>query len=306
MMYIIKKEEKLQKRANPVNDVSAAFALMNFKNEKYRAAALPKRRHKKRSQSVTRAKPEFTSFAQNFKTIISSQSTYTINKWNIVCLLGNILQLSGVAVYLFDLDQRLTVTNIFFGVGCFLAWVNVGRYLEYSKQYFIVFSTLFASLPTTGRFLAANIPIFAGYAFLGTCVFWKSERFQSVSKSMMTEFALFLGDSVFDIFKELTEIDFWMGQLYLCTFLIMFFTIVQNFFISIIQFSYFSFEDLEAKRAKLREQLGKKQGETGENGSSKTKEEELEALKKEVREKNAKWGKRIEQLENEIAAEANK
>eukprot|EP01022_Parablepharisma_sp_SALTPOND_P012899 TRINITY_DN167_c0_g1_i1.p4 TRINITY_DN167_c0_g1~~TRINITY_DN167_c0_g1_i1.p4 ORF type:complete len:342 (+),score=39.46 TRINITY_DN167_c0_g1_i1:1095-2120(+) len=309
-MYITKREKVEKKEDKPINDVPAAFALMTIKNEKY-IQNLRKSPYKRRNRASIKVKPELTSFAENFKKVISSKSTYTINKWNIACLVGNILQLGGVCIYLFDLNQRLTVTNVFFGVGCFLAWLNIGRYLEYSKQYFIVFHTLFTSLPTTARFLAANIPVFLGYAFLGTCVFWQSYRFQSVSKSMMTEFALFLGDSVFDIFIELTAINFWMGQLYLYTFLLMFFAIVQNFFISIIQYSYFSIEDLELKRAKLHRTFqAQEKPET--KKAYKSKEEELESIKKEVecqgrkkqqvRENNVKWAKRIEQLESEIEA----
>ena len=285
ILYITKTDESVTKRRRLSDDIPTTFALITLKNEKYNNS-LAKKLTQRRSKSFIKVKPELTSFAQDFKRIFSSRSAYTINKWNILCLVGNLLQSVGVCIYLTDYKQRLVVTNVFFGLGCFFAWLNIGRYLEYNPRYFIVFKTLFASLPTTARFLLGNFPLFMGYAFLGTCIFWRSERFNSVSRSMVTEFALFLGDSVFDIFREISEVDFWLAQLYLCTFLILFFTIVQNFFISIVQFAYFSFEDMEAKRAKLHQRLHSERviAHSGSFASKvyESKEEELKALKKEV------------------------
>lgn len=301
VVYLSQQSRGNEKKADEmVVGIPAAFALVTAKNEKY-INSLHKSPYRRRSSAFMQNKPEFTSFVNEFKNAKQGNTKLSVNKWDLVNLCGNLLQLTGVFVYFFDLNQRLKVTNIFFGVGCFLSWLNVGRYLEYYKQYFIVFKTLFASLPTTMRFVAANIPIMLGYACWGACVFWKSDRFNSVSKAVMTEFALFLGDSVFDIFTELTAINFWMAMLWMCTFLIMFFSIIQNFFISIIQFSYFQFEDLEVKRAKLHATINAKKSDNLKTYSSK--EEELEDLKKEVREKNSQWAKRIEELENQINSE---
>jgi len=292
VMNIIRREQGTKKKRVPIDDIPATFALIGLKNNKY-LESMAKTPSERRNNF--KIKPEMTSFAENFQKLILSKTEYTVNRWNVTCLVGNVFQLSGVIIYFLDLHQRLIVTNIFFGVGCMIAWFNLGRYLEYSPKYFIVFSTLFAALPTTLRFVMANLPVFVGYAFLGTCIFWQSPRFHTVSQSMMTEFALFLGDSVFDIFKELTEIDYWLSQVYLYTFLIMFFTVVQNFFISIIQYSYFSFEDLAKKRAKLYETMGTKKD--GKGQSVEEAEAELTKLKKEVREKNLDWSRKLKELE---------
>lgn len=296
-MTIIRREQGPKKKDEPVDDMPATFALVSLKNSKYleSMAKTPQER-----KNIFKIKPELTSYAENFNKLISTTTSYTVNRWNVTCLIGNIIQLSGVIIYFFDLQQRLVVTNIFFGIGCMMAWFNIGRYLEYSPRYFIVFSTLFAALPTTLRFVIANLPVFVGYAFLGTCLFWQSPRFHTVSQSMMTEFALFLGDSVFDIFKELTEIDYWLSQVYLYTFLLMFFTVVQNFFISIIQYSYFSFEDLARKRAKLHETMGMNK-DAGEKNIAAA-EEELTKLKKMIREKNLEWARKMKELETTVAS----
>ncbi len=272
-----------KRKKNETMDITATFELMESKNDAY-ARSMKKGPYRRSivSPRSDRHSVSATSFAKDYKDILTSKPGYKINKWNIMCLIGNIVQLGGVCIYLFDLSQRLTVTNLFFGIGCFLAWLNVARYLEYSQKYFIMFTTLFTALPTSLRFVAANVPFLFGYAFLGTCLFWKSERFSSFSRALMTEFALFLGDSVFDIFTEITAIDFWFGQLYLCTFLLMFFTVVQNFFISIIQFAYFSFEDLSSKRAKLLSHFKKKDMAEEKPKVYPSKEAELTDLKKKV------------------------
>eukprot|EP00826_Nyctotherus_ovalis_P006954 TRINITY_DN1169_c0_g2_i14.p1 TRINITY_DN1169_c0_g2~~TRINITY_DN1169_c0_g2_i14.p1 ORF type:complete len:301 (+),score=110.97 TRINITY_DN1169_c0_g2_i14:1167-2069(+) len=295
-MTIIRQEQVAKKKTELVDDIPATFALIGLKNDRYLESMAKTPEERRRNFKI---KPELTSYAENFNRLISSTTKYAVNRWNVTCLIGNIIQLSGVIIYLFDLNQRLVVTNIFFGIGCMMAWFNIGRYLEYSPRYFIVFTTLFAALPTTVRFVMANLPVFIGYAFLGTCIFWQSPRFHTISQSLMTEFALFLGDSVFDVFKELTEIDYWLSQIYLYTFLLMFFTIVQNFFISIIQYSYFSFEDLARKRAKLYETMGSKKDMT-ESESKDNARAELEKLRKEMREKNLGWAKRIGELEKVI------
>lgn len=302
ILYITRKEKRgEQHRDRVIENDMAAYAIVQTKNEKYLLESskgpFKRAREDPATSSPMKKKVQLSSFAKDFKKKLTAKSGYTINKWNVVCLIGNVVQLSGVFIYMFDGKQRLTSTNAFFGLGCFLAWVNIARYLEYSRLHYLMFNTLFTSLPTSARFLTAVMPVFLGYAFLGTALFWKLDRFKTPARAMITEFSLFLGDSVFDIFREVTYEEFWLGQLYLYTFLIMFFTIVQNFFISIIQYTYFSLENLEKKRAKMLDdgkQGGSQQPQQTKSPAEQAKE--LEQLQKEIIAKNKEWSMKISQL----------
>ena len=161
-----------------------------------------------------------------------------VSNWNIVALIANVFQLSGCFVFFLDPKQRISSANTFIGFGCFFAWINILRYLQYDANYFFMFSAIFRSFPTVVRYLLGSLPVFVGYALFASSVFWASHRFQSASRAMHIQFALLDGDSIYDTFADLTGIDLVMGQVYLYTFVILFICVVQNLFISIIQKIY--------------------------------------------------------------------
>jgi hypothetical protein len=136
--------------------------------------------------------------------------------------MGNIIQIFGSCLSLIDTGNIMTSTEVLVGFGCMLAYVNIGRYLEYNKDYSTIYATIKRSLPNVLRYLLGVMPIFFGFIFFGLCLFWKSERFVNTSSTMMTLFAMLNGDSVFDIFNDLTSVNFFIGQLYCYFFCIMF------------------------------------------------------------------------------------
>lgn len=125
----------------------------------------------------------------------------------------------------------MTSTEVLVGFGCMLAFINIGRYIEYSANYATLYVTLTGALPNVIRYLIGVMPIFLGFIFFGLCLFWRSERFTNTSNIMIILFALAQGDSVFDTFKDLSGISFFIGQIYLYLFCIMF--IVYNIFFNI-------------------------------------------------------------------------
>jgi hypothetical protein len=165
---------------------------------------------------------------------------YLFNMWPVLCLIGNVIQIFGSALSLFDTDNVMSSTEILVGFGCMLAYINVGRYLEYNKDYSTIFATIKRAMPNVLRYLIGVLPIFAGFIFFGLCLFWRSERFVDTSSTMMTLFAVLNGDSVFDVFHDLSGVSFFIGQLYCYIFCIIFIVVVMNVFISIIEEAYVS------------------------------------------------------------------
>jgi hypothetical protein len=145
-----------------------------------------------------------------------------MNKWNLFCLIGNVIQIFASFMSLFDTKHTGYSTEMFIGFGCMFAFINIARYIEYSESYAILYTTLRGAMPNVMRYLIGVMPIFLGFVFFGLCVFWKSERFTSPSDVMIILFALAQGDSVFDTFKDLQGFSFFIGQVYLYLFCILF------------------------------------------------------------------------------------
>jgi hypothetical protein len=144
------------------------------------------------------------------------------NMWSFICLFGNVVQIFGAGLCLFDTENVITSTEVLVGFGCMLAYINIGRYLTYDQNYSTIFATLQRALPNVLRYLLGVMPIFFGFLFFGLCLFWRSERFVSTSSTMITLYSLINGDSVFDIFSDLSGVSFFLGQIYCYSFCTMF------------------------------------------------------------------------------------
>ena len=89
------------------------------------------------------------------------------NMWSVVCLIGNIIQLFGAGLSLFDTDNVLSTTEFLVGFGCMFSYINIGRYLEYYPDYSSIFQTIKKALPNVLRYVLGVLPIFFGYIFFG-------------------------------------------------------------------------------------------------------------------------------------------
>lgn len=144
------------------------------------------------------------------------------NKWSIICIIGNIIQIFGTILSLVDYEEVDTSSEVLIGFGCMLAFINIGRYLDYNKDYSTIYATISRALPNVIRYLLGVMPIFFGFIFSGICIFWRSENFSNTSSTMITLFAVMNGDSVFDVFNDVSGVSFFLGQLYCYSFCIVF------------------------------------------------------------------------------------
>ena len=158
--------------------------------------------------------------------------------WNIIALAGNVIQFLGALFSFMRNEQMQTITNALISLGCFLAFFNIARYLDYIKEYSTIFNTVRKAIPKVMKYFLGVIPIFLGFIFFGVAIFWRSERFASIPMAVLTLFAIMNGDSIYDITSDLTGVNFFFGQLYTYTFGLLFIAVVMNIFVSIIEESY--------------------------------------------------------------------
>ena len=86
------------------------------------------------------------------------------------------------------------------GLGVMLAWITILKDLEYSPNLNLMSATLGKSWSNLLVFLLGVMPFFLGFVFLGQTIFWKYNKFEDTSSSVITLFSLLNGDIVNDTF----------------------------------------------------------------------------------------------------------
>lgn len=79
------------------------------------------------------------------------------------------------------------------------------------------------------------LPIFIGYAFLGTIMFYRSNRFGDMGISLFTLFAVMNGDMIFDTYYDLSTIHFIFSIFYIYSFIFIAICVIQNVFVILIE-----------------------------------------------------------------------
>lgn len=230
-------EEEMEQAKNALNSESVdAYSQFGNKSNSIQEPL----HHSKTVQNIN-VKPQYK-FDQKKLNLdekeVDSPTPLVFNKWSVISLIGNIIQIFASSVSIFDTNNILSSSEILIGFGCMFAFLSIGKYIEYSENYSTIYITIKNALPKVGRYLLGVAPIFLGFIFFGLCIFWKSERFTSTSGSMIILFSLAQGDSVFDTFKDLSGVSFIIGQIYLYLFCIIFIVVVLNIFIAIIEEAY--------------------------------------------------------------------
>lgn len=230
-------EEEMEQAKNALNSESVdAYSQFGNKSNSIREPF----HHSKTVQNIN-VKPQYKFDPKKLnldEKEVDSPTSLVFNKWSVITLIGNIIQIFASAVSIFDTNNILSSSEILIGFGCMFAFLSIGKYIEYSENYSTIYITIKNALPKVGRYLLGVAPIFLGFIFFGLCIFWKSERFTSTSGSMIILFSLAQGDSVFDTFKDLSGVSFIIGQIYLYLFCIIFIVVVLNIFIAIIEEAY--------------------------------------------------------------------
>jgi len=77
------------------------------------------------------------------------------------------------------------------------------------------------------------MPIYMGFVFLGRCLFWKYEKFESTDQAIIALFSIMAGDIIDESYTD-TAAEGVLSVVYLTIWIILFMAAVHNVFISII------------------------------------------------------------------------
>lgn len=180
--------------------------------------------------------------------------------WFVFSILGNFIQINGSIIAILFIFVRTKLSIFLFheaiiGFGCMFSWLLILKYLEYNPNINLMTSTLSKSGSTLAIFLLGVLPFYLAYVFLGQCLFWKTTKFQDTNHSVVTLFALSFGDVVNETFQNTKESGI-LGEIFLITFMLLFYTAVQNVFITIIMDGYEkSKREKKGKGGKVKEEI---------------------------------------------------
>ena len=177
-----------------------------------------------------------------------------ISVWDFIELAANIFQFTGSFVLLIDV-LKIPIGSTAVGLGCFFSWINLIQHLRYTPRYYNHFRAILMSIPSVMKLVIGMMSMYVGYAFFGTAVFWQSHRFESVNRTMLTLFALMNCDGIFQLFEELSELNFLVAQLYLYSFIFIFVCVGQNLFLGVV-YKIYAIDTRQKKSAK--EGIGKR------------------------------------------------
>jgi hypothetical protein len=121
-------------------------------------------------------------------------------------------------MFLFIRKESVQEADIFVGFGCFFAWFSIPSFFHHTAKYSLITRTISFTSPTVFRAMIGIIPVFIGFAFLGLCLFWDSNRYKDLTFSLFTCFAAINGDSLYDIFYDISNFRFLLSLIYLMFF----------------------------------------------------------------------------------------
>jgi hypothetical protein len=109
-----------------------------------------------------------------------SDKMFFINKWSVVIVLANILEIIGALFFIFLKGGHGGSIDFIMGFGCMLQWISFVKYFDLNKTGMRFLShTIRHSMPIVFKALLSAMPIMIGFAFLGMSLFWDSGRFSS-------------------------------------------------------------------------------------------------------------------------------
>ena len=156
-----------------------------------------------------------------------------VDIWTILALLANVIQIIGAILTICDPYHFNSLTGFITSMSTIMSLLIFIRYMGNLGSYSIIYETLNRGIPPSVNYLVGVLPMFLGFAIFGKCVFWRSEFFCTLTDAIATLFSLMNGDSVYFIFDDLIQKNYFLGTIYCYSFCILFIVIVMNIFLGI-------------------------------------------------------------------------
>jgi len=156
-----------------------------------------------------------------------------------VMMIGNVFQIFGSIVAIYQ-NLVQTNTNILLGIrqgcigfGCLCTWFCLIKYFTENKQFKTTTNLLAQSTIAVLKFCVGVIPVYLAFTFLGRCLFWRTEKFESTQHAFVALFSILAGDILDETYED-TEADGVLSVVFITIWIILFMSSVHNMFISII------------------------------------------------------------------------
>ena len=165
----------------------------------------------------------------------SKDKNNIISKLNIVQAVGCLIQFSGGILTLYEEKDVIIVTKYIVGLGAAFAYIMISKYLKFYYQFQTIFSTILKSIPNLVLYFIGTIPIFISFIIFAVANFPYSERHYNFTRVILSLFGMMNGDSILDVINDITQNSYFLGQIYVYSFNILFICVVINIFVSIIE-----------------------------------------------------------------------
>ena len=113
----------------------------------------------------------------NWNDLMFTDKLRLVDVWSIISIIANISQIIGSLYAISRNSLNLVTSDRALGFGTMLAWFVILRYLLKTQNYSVMLMSFSKAGPFVFRALVSVIPLFIGFAFLGTAIFWESRRF---------------------------------------------------------------------------------------------------------------------------------
>lgn len=103
----------------------------------------------------------------------------------LITMVGNIFQILGSIISIYENIMPSSTLDIVdvketcIGLGCMCCWFQIIKFLNYNKDFRQTTSILSTSTSNFFKFLIGVMPIYMGFVYLGRCLFWKYQKFES-------------------------------------------------------------------------------------------------------------------------------
>lgn len=200
-----------------------------------------------RAQCLRRKTVQFFNERYNKEVSFKGQCEF-LSLWYVTMIISDFVIIIGSALKEkiekneFSGDEWNTC-SVILGVGNFLIWFCILRYLCFFKTYNVIILTLKVAAPSLFRFMVCVCLIYAGFTFCGWLVLGPYHmKFRTLSGTSECLFALINGDDVFGTFSTLeptkSKLIWWFCRFYLYVFISLFIYVVLSLFVSVILDAY--------------------------------------------------------------------
>ena len=158
-----------------------------------------------------------------------------MSKLNYIQAAGCLIQLFGGILTLYEGKDVIIITKYIVGLGAAFAYLMLTKYLNFYFQFQTIFRTITKSIPNLILYFIGTLPIFLSFIIFAVANFPYSERFYNFTRVILNLFGMMNGDSILDVINDITQNSYFLGQIYIYFFNILFICVVINIFVSIIE-----------------------------------------------------------------------